>query len=99
MRRILGAIVLVLSASTALAQQVPGLCGERSEMHARIKGQYGEQPTQFTAVGVGGAGVDVLTSDSGSWTVLLSLPDGRSCLIDHANAGENRPLPPLGRNR
>lgn len=83
--RMLGwAAVLTVIALPAMAQGRP-TCGERSDLLAQLKEQFEESPS---GVGVTGNGtvVELTTSQSGSWTLLLSFPDGRSCLMA---AGEN----------
>jgi hypothetical protein len=77
------AAALALLASPASAQQ-PTACGDRDEVLGTLKGQYKEIPTGF-GMTVGGQVIELLTSEEGSWTLLLSMPNGRSCLI---GAGE-----------
>ena len=52
----------------------------RQEILAQLKGTYDEKPTAFGTTGTGGV-VELTTSKSGSWTLMLSLPNGRACLI------------------
>ncbi|MCK6450041.1 MAG: hypothetical protein L6R19_04135 [Alphaproteobacteria bacterium] len=73
------AAVLALLTSPALAQQ-PAACGDRESVVARLKEKFHESPTGFGMTG-GGAVMELMTSDSGSWTLVLSFPGGRSCLI------------------
>ena len=61
------------------------LCGQRASVIGRLAEKYREAPV---AVGVNSAGnmVEILTADDGgTWTIIVSLPNGISCLID---AGE-----------
>jgi hypothetical protein len=63
------------------AMAAPANCGPRSELLKALAKQYKEAPT---AVGLSNTGalVEVLTSDRGStWTILVSKPDGTSCLV------------------
>ena len=83
--RIVGwAAVLAVIAMPAFAQGRP-TCGERSELLAQLKEKFAEKPS---GVGITGNGtvVELTTSTTGSWTLLLSFADGRSCLMA---AGEN----------
>lgn len=73
------AAVLALLTSPALAQQ-PAACGDRESVVARLKEKFHESPTGFGMTG-GGAVMELMTSDSGSWTLILSFPNGRSCLM------------------
>lgn len=57
------------------------ICGARTEILAELTKRYSEAPV---AVGLANSGVliEVLTSDSGStWTILVSQPNGTSCLV------------------
>lgn len=88
--RIIGwaAVLTVLAmpafAPNASAQGRP-TCGDRSDLLAQLKEKFDEKPT---GVGLTGNGtvVELTKSSSGSWTLLLSFADGRSCLMA---AGEN----------
>jgi len=73
------AAALALFASPALAEQ-PAACGERGAVMSQLKDKFHEAPTGFGMTG-NGAVVELMTSDTGSWTLILSFPNGRSCLI------------------
>jgi hypothetical protein len=66
----------------AFARQV---CGDRSSILEKLSGRYAEKPH---AMGVTSDGklIEILVSSRGSWTILISTPDKRSCL---AAAGEH----------
>ena len=71
-----------LSAATdATAQgRTRPACGDRAEILAQLNGVYDEKPTAFGTTG-DGAVVELTTSRSGTWTMILSLPNGQSCLM------------------
>jgi hypothetical protein len=57
------------------------LCDQRASVIGRLAEKYGEAPV---AIGVTTAGalVEVLaTGDGGTWTIIVSNPNGTSCLI------------------
>jgi hypothetical protein len=63
------------------AMAAPTNCGPRNELLKALAKKYSEAPT---AVGLSNSGalVEVLTSDRGAtWTILVSKPDGTSCLV------------------
>ena len=72
-------IALALGSTDSLARQV---CGSRVDMLASLARVHGERPI---AVGLASDGtvVEILSSNTGSWTVLFTRPDGRSCVIDY----------------
>src|SRR5262245_26284258 len=58
-----------------------GLCGSRTQLLDQLSKRYQEVPV---ALGVtsNGSLVEVLTSDRGStWTIMISQPNGASCLV------------------
>jgi hypothetical protein len=79
-----GAAATAASLALALPFAAPAaaeVCGPRSELIKRLASQYSEAPV---AVGLtsGGALLEVLTSDNGAtWTIMVSRPDGASCLV------------------
>ncbi len=82
------AAILTVVSTAALAQSQ--LCGLRSTVVENLAERYQELPV---AIGVtsGGGLVEVLSSSDGeTWTIIVSTPNGVSCLIA---AGEGwRPI-------
>ncbi|MGI9489291.1 MAG: hypothetical protein ACR2RF_26065 [Geminicoccaceae bacterium] len=77
-----------LAPVTAFSQQrqrVP--CGDRTAIIDHLKDGYSES---VTAMGLDSQGrvLEVLTAQSGTWTMLISTPDGRTCLIASGIAWE-----------
>ncbi len=67
----------------------PMACFPRDAALSRLAAKYGES---LVAVGVTskGALVEVLTSsDGGTWTIILSMPNGTSCLITSGEGWRN----------
>jgi hypothetical protein len=91
LRYSLAALVIAVTgsiATPAAAQQAR--CAPREEVLQHLAKTYLEQPAAV-AVTQQGALMEVLTSASGTWTALISMPDGTSCLLA---AGEGwRSLP------
>ncbi|WP_068299304.1 hypothetical protein [Pararhodobacter sp. CCB-MM2] len=83
MRFMLAAIATILSVQSAAAQQLP--CANRERVLGFVIDQRGETRLA-TGDAMRGATIELYAGESGSWTMLLNLPDGRSCLL--AN-GEN----------
>jgi hypothetical protein len=78
---ILGAVV-ALGSSSASAQSS---CGPREQLVKLLADQYRENP-----VGIGlaqpGRVLEVFASSAGTWTMVMTMPDGKACLIA---AGDN----------
>lgn len=69
-------------------QGAPGgaMCGERRQVVSRLAEKYGETRRGY-GLQQGAAVVEVYASgDTGSWTILLSTPNGLACLLA---AGQN----------
>ena len=78
-------------APTALAQSV---CGSHKMVAENLRKTYAETPISM-GVTVGGAVVEVFASSDGSWTLVITQPNGVTCLIAAGKDWEN--LPKLAR--
>lgn len=72
------------------------ICHPRAEILALLEDRYGEKPTAFGITNAG-ALVELLesrqqVSGASTWTIVLSSPDGLSCMIA-AGEGWRRKLP------
>lgn len=89
---LLAASVLPLGSNPAFGQDAPAICRARDGLLTQLEQKYGEVPV---AIGVaGGALVELLSTEDGmTWTIILTSPQGVSCLIA---SGEGwRPLTPV----
>lgn len=77
---------LVLSvnslATTAAAQTaVPATCTDRSQALNHLAIKYAESPVAM-GLASNGSVLEVLSSRAGeSWSILITMPDGKTCLI------------------
>jgi hypothetical protein len=106
LRSIHVAAIALIATLIASAASAAGACAPRSDLIALLKDHLGE-----VEVGQGlsdrGHLVELFVAPAGSWTILLSRPDGLSCLVDAGelwiavpSAGPSRDagqLPPLAR--
>ncbi len=77
------AATLSLLAGAASAQQAGpqgANCGDRNDVLSQLKDKYKEAPTGFGMTG-NGAVVELMTAENGNWTLLLSFPNGHSCMM------------------
>lgn len=87
-KAVLLSVALALMSSAAAAQ-VP--CGERAKIIGWLAVNYKEAPVA-TGLSNKGALVEVLTSvDGDTWTILITKPDGISCIVDTGQAWQARP--------
>ena len=77
---LLGAVALATPATSAQTS-----CGPREQLVKLLADQYKEDP-----VGMGlaqpGQVLEVFASSNGSWTMVMTMPDGKACMIA---AGDN----------
>lgn len=65
------------------------LCNHRQEVLAKLGNQYHESTVAMGVASNGGV-LEVLSSDKGkTFTVLLTMPNGQSCLVSMGNDWEN----------
>lgn len=71
---------IALVASTAAAQQSPQ-CNERTQVLELLAQKYKETPVAFGVTNTGGL-VEVLSDGKGgTWTIIVTTPQGMSCLV------------------
>ncbi len=90
---VLGAAFVAFHAAPGGAQTV---CGERAEMLAYFLANYSEQPVAM-ALTEAGSVVEVLTSSKGTWTILVTIPAGLTCVVNSGVSWEALPVPAIGR--
>ena len=66
-------------------------CGSRATMAATLERNYKEIPVSVALANDGNM-VEVYSSATGSWTIVITSPSGRSCLVAAGEAWQ--PLPP-----
>ena len=80
------AILSVAMITPAAAQQQQSACTKRTDVVEHLAGKYKEAPMAIGLADNGGV-IEVLSSQTGtSWTIIITMPSGTSCMIA---AGEN----------
>jgi hypothetical protein len=81
------ALGLAFVSSDAAAQMT---CGPRDQLLKHLAQQFQESPT---AIGLSGDGkaVELLTSTTGSWSLVVTAPRGMSCLVGSGEAWQAVP--------
>ena len=75
---LIAASVLFLSATSANAQQV---CAPRDRVVVQLKKQFEEEVSGRGLTVNGKKMIELFISEKGSWTMLISDPQGRSCVV------------------
>lgn len=84
-------VAALLSAFAAAPSFAESVCGPRADFIQGLGIQFGEMPTARAMVATGQT-LEVLTSSSGSWTMILTDPDGRACIVGVGEAWTAIPM-------
>lgn len=84
-RKFSAIFVLVLAMAVYLVDAPPGQaqqtsCGERGDIIQSLKAKYAERSVA-TGLATDGKLIEVFASTSGTWTMLVTLPNGTSCYL------------------
>jgi hypothetical protein len=81
--------ILVVTAPAAAQQQ---LCTERQVVLSQLSKQYAEAPVAMGVANNGGV-LEILSSGAGkSWTIILTMPNGMTCMIAAGDSWEALPV-------
>ena len=84
-----GALLIGWSAFSSPAQ-AQAMCGERHTVLANLEKIYSEAPVSI-GLASNGTVIEVLASPSGSFTIILTQPNGHSCVMAAGENWENLP--------
>lgn len=74
--------------ATQNAHAQPNSCAERAMVVERLEGSFGET-RQSVGIGQNNAVVEIFASQTtGTWTIVVSLPNGLSCLVASGESWE-----------
>ena len=84
------ACVSFLALTLSNPAQAAGLCGKRVDFIKALTDKYAETGK---ALGIAGQVnlVEVFASKAGTWTILVTTPEGKSCIIAAGNSWEDLP--------
>jgi len=88
----LAVILAIAIASSAMAEGI--FCKNRAEIVADLKKHYGEYKVSG-GLAKTGVLVEIFVSKDRSWTVLLSRPDGVSCIASSGQGWRRAPTPSI----
>lgn len=71
----------------ALALTLAASCAPRADVVDRLSDRYGESAVSGGLLGDGSGVLEVWANrETGTWTTLLTLPDGTSCFVSSGDA-------------
>lgn len=82
----LSALLFISPSLSANAQGI--LCGTRTDIAAGLQTKFSETPVSI-GLATNGSVIEVFASANGSFTVMMTAPNGRSCLIAAGQNWEN----------
>ena len=96
--RVVGAATLALALlfgvrAPASAQTV---CATHAEVTKKLDKVYSEGPIGIGLASNGGVIEMFSTSDGSTWTIVMTMPDGKSCVMASGETWETLPWKPLG---
>lgn len=77
---ILGVLLIGSSFISTAAAAAQSVCGTHGTVSENLKKGYAEAPVSM-GVTTNGAVIEVFASEKGTWTLVLTQPNGLSCLI------------------
>jgi len=86
------ALIVAVASFTFPAQAQQTICALRDDMGKMLDQRFAEQPK---AAGLAGEQiVELLVSENGSWTILVTNADGRSCVVTGGEEWTEKPILP-----
>jgi|TARA_Y100000294_G_scaffold152322_1_gene150553 hypothetical protein len=92
---ILSALVLIIGSSFFVpAASAQPVCSTHRTVSDSLKKSYAEAPVSM-GVTAGGGVIEVYASPKGTWTLVITQPNGTSCLIAAGQGWKNLPKPEM----
>lgn len=89
---ILAVAVLNLFLSNPVHSQQQAACGDRTKVLKHLSGKYKEAPRSLGLANNGGV-MELLVSPKGnSWTIIITMPNGPTCMVAAGENWENIPV-------
>ena len=83
----LGCVGVILAHQAAYAQQAN--CASRTQVVERLETKYGETRRSVGLAANNGVVEMYASAESGTWTIVITLPNGMTCLVAAGNAFEH----------
>lgn len=87
-----GALALAAGVAIAVpaAAQAPQ-CAERAAVLERLADSYHEEPVSIGVTATGSL-LEVLASPEGTWTIIITVPNGPTCLVSSGEGWRGAPV-------
>jgi hypothetical protein len=84
------AVLAAVAVAAPAAAQAPQ-CAAREAMLDRLAADYDEKPVSVGVTATGSL-LEVLASPKGSWTIIVTVPDGPTCLVSSGDGWRAAPV-------
>ena len=84
------ACVSFLALGASNSAQALGMCGKRADFIKALNDKYQESGKALAIAGQVNL-VEVFASKAGTWTILVTTPEGKTCIIAAGNSWEDLP--------
>lgn len=83
----------IIGAQPAAAEPAVAVsqCAAREAVLDRLSSKYGEQPVSIGVTATGSL-LEVLASPEGTWTIIVTVPGGPTCLVSSGDGWHNAPV-------
>ncbi len=88
------ALALSLQLGTSGPAAAQSICMAHAEVKKQLSTRYAEVPVSLGLASNGTVYEVYSTEDGASWTIVLTMPNGTSCLLANGEAWENVPRAP-----
>ncbi len=83
-----GGAVLALQPAPAQTTPIAANCGQRTQVVERLSEKYGETRQSMGLAQNNGVLEVFASAESGTWTIVITLPSGMTCLVAAGDAWE-----------
>ncbi len=99
MLRVFGAVGIALALLLAVVAQASAqsVCATHARVAKQLESRFAEAPIAIGLASNGGVIELFSTGDGSTWTIVLTLPDGMSCVMATGQGWESLPPIALGR--
>ncbi len=81
----------VLMSSIAIAQAAPAKCGDRNKIIKVLRKDYKEAPLAMGLSQKSTEAFEIFTSEKGTWTVMMTMSNGQTCIMAAGHSWQNLP--------
>ncbi len=81
---------IIAGVAFANSAEATSLCGKRADFIKALADKYHEQSKAMGIVGQTNL-LEIFTAKSGTWTILMTAPQGKTCIIATGNSWEDLP--------